>query len=245
MNRVLVTLCVLVSLTAVTLAWNRPPVGGRSLGGSTSSRFASLLKSRKSSLFGARVRDGSSIFSALSAKTKQPICYFDKNGVPQYEWPTKEKLCFDKSYKYPVDRVFSALEQDPDAMEYMLLVQGCYLHNKMNSTGHYPAYRYKDLCSENTELLERIWWTNTQNGRREVCYVIMPEAQGVEVAQCGGHCVMDTTEVKHHYCVPDGMVERDIYVFCPGEIKQCRRTRVTIPTGCSCKKYECLKYQLV
>ncbi|KAK7500093.1 hypothetical protein BaRGS_00008640 [Batillaria attramentaria] len=126
----------------------------------------------------------------------------------------------------------------------------------------YPAqapgdYAYQCVCPSPRKRVERIYLNN------DVCFVVYPEKQDVQYAQCGGHCSFDygtriATSTRGYFCVYQSYVQRQFLVWCPNLAAQAgkvvpapqqvnghqlygRFERVTqnLPTLCSCRGYFC------
>nr|KAG5708906.1 hypothetical protein BaRGS_009315 [Batillaria attramentaria] len=118
-------------------------------------------------------------------------------------------------------------------------------------------YAYQCVCPSPRKRVERIYLNN------DVCFVVYPEKQDVQYAQCGGHCSFDygtriATSTRGYFCVYQSYVQRQFLVWCPNLAAQAgkvvpapqqvnghqlygRFERVTqnLPTLCSCRGYFC------
>ncbi|XP_041352560.1 uncharacterized protein LOC121371017 [Gigantopelta aegis] len=189
-------------------------------------------------------------FSSLKKKLPVPMCNFYSGQLPMSVWPEKSDICMpqDKTlFPYPGQLVERALRNDAPAAQILQFLTLCSQSvPTIASYGTYAMYRFQDVCPVERVLVDKVWKMNKYSNppRKDVCYVVHPDQQNIEMSVCRTNCTMDTSTISNHFCIPDGFVERSILVFCPWDIaSQCQLVKIRVPRGCSCKKYTCLKYQ--
>ncbi|XP_076467272.1 uncharacterized protein LOC143298321 [Babylonia areolata] len=202
-----------------------------------------------------------SLFSRFfpSARLRQPqaTCDWlsDASLLKELKWTERADLCLETGpqFQYPAKDVETALRNDPAAAQYLSYLTQCYaVQNQTYYQAWNQQYYTQDLCPVRPQLVDKVWRYNDLDRKMDHCYIVHPQLQRVEMAQCGdGLGTADSQKCKmdldshfqgNYYCVPDGYAKRVVLVYCPWAVEnQCTVANVRVPTGCSCKQYTCDK----
>lgn len=121
-------------------------------------------------------------------------------------------------------------------------------------------YAYQCVCPSSRKRIDKVYLN------QKICFVVNPEKQDIQYAQCRTHCTFDygtkiATASRGYYCVNQNFVQREFLVWCPtfdlktpvpltggsygkhpsGYVSfgSFHRLTYNLPSLCSCRGYFC------
>lgn len=184
--------------------------------------------------------------------------YFDDSFV------CKDNIAYPGQY---IEQDVLSCYNDPSTINYAYFLDtatSCF-----NETSYFTPsyasvgdYAYQCVCQSPRKRIDKVYVN------KQICFVVQPEKQDIQYAQCNTHCSFDygtqiATSSRGYYCVNQNFVKREFLVWCPkfdlngpvtgyGKVATSSRyplgynyhgsfqkVSYTLPTLCSCRGYFC------